>query len=260
MKMLVSYQMYSMIVVGSVLLGRTMGFCSLRVGSSLRLQRAFMSDDKGDDTDTGEMEMGVVPYEDLFGARDGNALVKKLGADLARKEKERQSQRRNRGSDDDLNAGMFGVPSPVEPTPQSALVTDDEDNYPDDWVPSNDENAVMKFLNDCFIPNEYDGKTKRQAKYVARNITGISFIIGVVFTVVWYAFPGKFISYKGDMDFTGYGGQGTAYQPPGLQPQDLLSDPFSGGPRVNFDDTIPSDKTTGLRYSPDPKTPSELSL
>lgn len=31
-----------------------------------------------------------------------------------------------------------------------------------------------------------------------RNITGISVAIGVIFTAIWFAFPGQFISFRGD--------------------------------------------------------------
>jgi hypothetical protein len=33
---------------------------------------------------------------------------------------------------------------------------------------------------------------------VVKNITGFSVAIGIIFAIIWYAFPGKFVSYKGD--------------------------------------------------------------
>ena len=45
--------------------------------------------------------------------------------------------------------------------------------------------------------SEYDSDAKKDARYVVRNITGFSVAIGIIFTLVWYAFPGRFISYKG---------------------------------------------------------------
>jgi hypothetical protein len=41
---------------------------------------------------------------------------------------------------------------------------------------------------------------RKEARSVIRNITGISVAIGIIFTAVWYAFPGQFISYRGDSE------------------------------------------------------------
>lgn len=85
---------------------------------------------------------------------------------------------------------------------QSTGYNNDDDDDPN-WVPSVQEDVetsspVFKFLKDVYIGTEYDSKQKKQARYAVRNITGISIAIGLVFTAIWYAFPGKFISYKGE--------------------------------------------------------------
>lgn len=81
---------------------------------------------------------------------------------------------------------------------------DDDDD--ENWVPSADrdpnESEIAKFLKDIYVGTIYDSRQKKQARYVVRNITFISIAIGIVFTFIWYAFPGKFISYKGTTDFS----------------------------------------------------------
>jgi hypothetical protein len=75
---------------------------------------------------------------------------------------------------------------------------DDEEN----WVPSSDSEGVEKFLKDYFFESEYDSPKRKDAKGVIRNVTLISGIFGTVFTLLFYAFPGKFISYRGTADFS----------------------------------------------------------
>ena len=86
------------------------------------------------------------------------------------------------------------------PTGYSSDETDDDEN----WVPSiaDDSPPFIRFLKDVYIGSEYDSKSKKQARYVIRNITGISVAIGVIFTLIWYAFPDRFISYRGTLDST----------------------------------------------------------
>lgn len=202
----------------------------------------FVSKESSSGDDEMGDEMGVFPYEDLFGSRKREALIEKLEEDM--KVKENSSELEDSG-------GTFIIAPPMEPVPTS-FTQFDEDNAMDgdseEYPDNSQDNDVVRFLKESFIPNKYDGKRKRQAKYVARNIVGISLAIGIIFTAIWYAFPGKFISYGGDPNFTGYGGPGQLYEQPQLQPENLLSDPFSGGPRIEFDPTVETDKTTGMRF------------
>lgn len=78
----------------------------------------------------------------------------------------------------------------------------EEQRLMDGYVEQIPDNAVVRWFKDTYIGSPYDSRKKQQARYVIRNITIISFVIGFVFTAVWYAFPGKFISYRGDTDFT----------------------------------------------------------
>jgi len=51
----------------------------------------------------------------------------------------------------------------------------------------------LSILDSIFIPSEYDSFSKRQAKIIVSSITFLSFIMGAIFTVLWYAVPGGFI-------------------------------------------------------------------
>lgn len=88
--------------------------------------------------------------------------------------------------------------------PDNARPTGYDNDELDDPVPDAPEdipaNSVVRFLKDVYIGSPYDSRRRQQARYVVRNITGISLIIGVVFTLLWYMAPGKFISYKGSQD------------------------------------------------------------
>jgi hypothetical protein len=75
---------------------------------------------------------------------------------------------------------------------------DDEEN----WVPSSDKEGVDKFLSDYFFESDYDSPKRKDAKGVIRNVTLISGVFGTIFTLLFYAFPGKFISYRGTADFS----------------------------------------------------------
>ena len=74
---------------------------------------------------------------------------------------------------------------------------DDDDN----WVPSTDASPVSRFLADFVFDSPYDSPQRRDAKFVVKSVTFLSFAIGVIFTVTFYAFPGKFISYQANTDF-----------------------------------------------------------
>ena len=89
------------------------------------------------------------------------------------------------------------VEDPSRPTGYGNVDEDD-----DDWVPSQDSEGVEKFLKDYFFNSPYDSPKRKDAKFVIRNVTLISGILGTVFTILFYAFPGKFISYRGTADFS----------------------------------------------------------
>ena len=89
------------------------------------------------------------------------------------------------------------VEDPSRPTGYGNVDEDD-----DDWVPSSDSEGVEKFLKDYFFNSPYDSPKRKDAKFVIRNVTFISGILGTVFTILFYAFPGKFISYRGTADFS----------------------------------------------------------
>ena len=86
-----------------------------------------------------------------------------------------------------------------------------------------DEGPFQRWFRDTYIDSPYDSRKKKQARYVIRNITGISFAIGFVFAAIWVAFPGKFISVRGsDADrFT------ERYASDFVAPEGLLSDEWS---------------------------------
>jgi len=87
-------------------------------------------------------------------------------------------------------------------------------------------NPIVQVLFSAYIGTPYDSKNKREARFVTRSITLISFIIGVVFTGVYYIFPGKFISIRGDTDFTSrYSKEQQRYDPDQLL-QDATDDNF----------------------------------
>lgn len=52
-----------------------------------------------------------------------------------------------------------------------------------------------------FSESSKDSKDKRQARFTIRSITILSILMGVIFTGIWYLFPGKFVSYRGNADY-----------------------------------------------------------
>lgn len=89
------------------------------------------------------------------------------------------------------------VEDPSRPTGYGNVDEDD-----DDWVPSSDSEGVEKFLKDYFFNSPYDSPKRKDAKFVIRNVTFISGALGTIFTILFYAFPGRFISYRGTADFS----------------------------------------------------------
>ena len=141
----------------------------------------------------------------------------------------------------------------LEELEKRLLLKKENDDQDDDWLPSdnapsdNAVNAITKFFKNVLIDSPYDSRRKLQAKYVVRNIFGFSLAIGIIFTSVWYLFPGKFISYRGDTDFT------ARYQQSYSDPSNLLNEGFLNNGGVYFDDAkgLPiKDINTRVPYEP----------
>eukprot|EP01035_Chromulina_nebulosa_P017279 gene17279-22813_t len=109
------------------------------------------------------------------------------------------------------------------PTGYNNRDDDDDDNAYRPIIDENDS-TIVKIFKDVYVDSPYDSARRRDAKSVFRNITGISLGIGLIFTVVWYAFPGQFISYRGDRDFS------VKYRPSIDIPDNILSDEDSTPP------------------------------
>jgi hypothetical protein len=120
---------------------------------------------------------------------------------------------------------------------------DDED---DSWIPSNDSTGVEKFMKDYILDNPYDNPKRRDAKLVVRNVFLFSFAIGAIFTTLFYAFPGKFIERRSDVDFS------KRYQSNFVDPNGLLNDEFKNSGGEFFDDAVPpgnpNDATPRIPY------------
>ena len=128
--------------------------------------------------------------------------------------------------------------------PNEQLISNDEtvtgynnQDSDEEFVPPSvdidpNESSVFRFLKDTYIGSEYDSRRKKQARFVIRNITLISVSIGVIFTIIWYAFPGKFITYKGDTDFS------SRYEKSYIDPSDLLQIDDDTN-TIYFDENIP---------------------
>jgi hypothetical protein len=69
------------------------------------------------------------------------------------------------------------------------------------WMrPSTDDSQAIKVLKEIYIGTPFDSRNRKQARYIVRSITLISFGIGILFTAIWYLSPVKFISFKGEHD------------------------------------------------------------
>ena len=138
----------------------------------------------------------------------------------------------------------------LEELEKRLLLKKENEDEDDNWLPSRDEditNPIERFLKTAIFDSPYDSRRKKQAKYVIRNIFGFSFAISIVFTGLWYAFPGKFISYRGNTDFT------ARYQQSYVDPTNLLNEQFS-----NSDSSIYFDDAVGLPIKdPNERVPYE---
>lgn len=91
--------------------------------------------------------------------------------------------------------------------------------------------TISKVTKELFVDGDYDSRRKKSARGVFRSIGTLSFGIGCVFTLVFYAFPG-FISYRGTTDYS------ARYSEVYVAPNGLLDDDYksSGAESVDFDD------------------------
>lgn len=114
----------------------------------------------------------------------------------------------------------------------------DIDGEDPNWLPrdTSTANPLVNFLKDVYIGSPYDSRNKQQARYVVRNVTAISVAIGLVFTFIWYAFPGKFISFKGQRDGVSNAAILNKVDPNELLRNDMLSSP--GFEYFHFDDDV----------------------
>lgn len=115
---------------------------------------------------------------------------------------------------------------------------DDDEGVNAEWLPMNtdDANPLLKFLKDVYVGSPYDSNGRKQARFVARSITLISFAIGIVFTVVWYAFPGKFISIRSPQTEANTLGRSI---PAYVDPDELLRNDIASSPDWEyFDDNL----------------------
>lgn len=124
----------------------------------------------------------------------------------------------------------------------------DEDN----WIPRRDDetvdSAAVKLFKDLYIPSPYDSRKKQQAKFVIRNITVLSFGIGIIFAAIWVLFPGQFISYKGDHVQT--------YQTTYTDPNFLLDEGNKGGGEMETCISMRQSLQCSLKVDFHMKTPS----
>ena len=249
----------------------------MSLAASLRLPRPMTyplhkifadKQNEGSMLDSG-MEQGPVMFDkDLF-ARDDlpDKRAELLKAELEKaKAEEKATEIRN------LQRARVMKQAALDADPDNARPTgysNEEDDDDDDFVPQLIDEGTpefLRFLKNAYIDSPYDNKKKLQAKSVVRSITLISFGIGVIFTAVWYAFPGKFVSVRAPTAL-----DSTAYQLPSNQrsvysPDDLLSAPTPEG-SLQFEDTLrvsPLQQLNGGRYAPgtplEPAESGEISL
>lgn len=93
-----------------------------------------------------------------------------------------------------------------DPRPTGYNTPDDGDEVDENLIIESNNNGnnsidegIVKLFKDIYIGSPYDSRNKKQARYVITNITIISLLIGIVFTAVWYIFPGKYNIYKIDI-------------------------------------------------------------
>ena len=177
--------------------------------------------------------------QDAFARED--IVDKKVAETIEELEKEKKNSKLGNSIVDKSRPDYDPTPYDYEQRPtgysrRGMLDVEDEEDDPD-WRPDAVKDDFTKVLKDIYVGSEYDSDAKKEARYVVRNITGFSVAIGIIFTIIWYAFPGRFISYKGDRN-------GDVMLPPINQyyqasPDDLLSKDLYNNRDTNgyFEDT-----------------------
>lgn len=72
-----------------------------------------------------------------------------------------------------------------------------QDEMPQD---QNVEDAPSNIFDVLFSDSSNDSREKKQARFTIRSITVLSVLMGIIFTAVWYLFPGRFVSFRGASD------------------------------------------------------------
>lgn len=122
---------------------------------------------------------------------------------------------------------------------------DDEDEMfekmiEEGWMPPADESPIQKWIRETYVGSPYDSRKKKQARGVIINVTAICIGIGLIFTGIWFAFPGKFVSVRGDRDFS------ARYAQDFVPPDGLLSDEWLSLPKTPNSGDAFFDDATGL--------------
>lgn len=127
---------------------------------------------------------------------------------------------------------------------------DDDSQSP--MLPQEEVSPLIQMLKDIYVPSPFDSTSRRDAKFVVRNITLLSVLFGVIFTIIWYAFPGSFVYYKANTQFT------SRYPTVYVNPDELLSTEFTENGGVFFDDEVPQGNKISAKLStPSPNVPLE---
>jgi hypothetical protein len=109
---------------------------------------------------------------------------------------------------------------------------------------NDDDSEIVKLFKGVFIGSIYDSPKKQQARFVIRSITVISFAIGLIFTGIWYTFPGKFVNIRKDYDISAK--YATSY----IDPNDLLGTEFDKNNGEYFDDALGLPEKEITRFAP----------
>jgi hypothetical protein len=216
-------------------------------------------DTKGEDKDDSTVPMGAPPILPFDFARE-DYRVQKLVDEQEKKDKlidaqlelQRAEAELRRQTEDMRQAALLQrstntMEDVSRPTGYDTFDENDVDD-PRRWEEEEDPNQslIMKFLKDVYIGSPYDNKNKQEARIVVRSVTVISIAIGIIFTGIWYAFPGKFISYRGDTDFT------ARYSVSYTDPDELLKQDFNRAQGEFFDEASPPEVEQS-RFAPTPK-------
>lgn len=179
---------------------------SLSYSKNTKLHNIFMLNSSTDETDKEESllkdndtygKQGVVSYDLSESSSDINTFAR---GDIlspqykALVESKKAAFLEEKDKFKDIISSKSVKVSELDDDARPTGYANDQDDDPA-WVPirNSDENVFVQFLKEVYIGSPYDSDKKKQARYVIRNITGISLAIGLIFTGIWYAFPGKTI-------------------------------------------------------------------